>query len=147
MNKNQNWKAKYESTNAKEGIEIVKKTPKGLMYISSPKEIIEEIKKIPKGSTITTKDLAEKLSNKHNTDYTCGLTTGIFMAIIANYVEEEDIKDIPYWRVTKSKGELYDTYLRETSRQKEHLISDGIDILQNKKGQFFVLINDKKHFY
>ena len=138
MNRVKNWKEKYESTNAKEGIEIIKTTPKGLMYISSPKEIVQEIKKIPKGETITTKDLAENLTKKYKTDYTCGLTTGIFIAIIANYVESEDIKDIPYWRVTKSKGELYDTYLREMSRQKEYLISEGFNISQNKKGQLFV---------
>lgn len=73
-----------------------KMTDKGMMYISCPEEISEIIKTIPKGKVMTPKEIAIKLAEKHNADYTCGLTTGIFVAIIANYVEQEKITNIPY---------------------------------------------------
>jgi alkylated DNA nucleotide flippase Atl1 len=129
---------KWTETNKKDGLQIKKETPKGLMYISSPKEILEEIKKIPRGKVISTTELAHKLSRKHKTDYTCGLTTGIFLAIIANYVEESGLKDVPYWRVTKAKGEIYPSYLREPSFQADYLAQEGVEIEERKTGKLFV---------
>jgi len=130
-----NWKEKYDKANEKGGVR--KDTPKGMMYISTPGEIAEVIKTIPKGKIMSTKEIASKLAEKHHTDYTCGLTTGIFTAIIANYVEQERIKDIPYWRVVKDKGILYDTYLREPSHQGEYLKDEGHKI--EKKGKKGIL--------
>ena len=88
------WKDNFNKTNQKGS--VLKDTPKGKMYISTPAEIAEVIKTIPKGKVITTKEIAQQLATKNKADYTCGLTTGIFVAIIANYVEQEKIKDIPY---------------------------------------------------
>jgi len=125
-----NWKEQYDNTNKKGS--VTKNTPKGVMYISTPEEIAEIIKCIPKGEVLTTKEIAQRLAEKHGTDYTCGLTTGIFVAIIANYAEQEKLDDIPYWRVVKDKGVLYDTYLREPSHQDVLLKEEGHIIL--KKG-------------
>jgi len=124
------WKDNFNKTNKKGS--VLKDTPKGKMYISTPAEIAEVIKTIPKGKVFTTKEIAQQLATKHKADYTCGLTTGIFVAIIANYVEQEKIKDIPYWRVVKDKGVLYETYLREPSKQREYLEKEGHKIEKNK---------------
>jgi alkylated DNA nucleotide flippase Atl1 len=134
-----NWKEQYEKGNDKGSVR--KETNKGMMYISTPKEISQIIKTIPKGSVMTTKEIAHILSEKHNAEFTCGLTTGIFVAILANYVEQEKIDDIPYWRVVKDKGVLYDSYLRQPSCQDIHLKKEGHVITKKgKKGILTVAI-------
>lgn len=111
---------------------IRKKTPKGIMYISTPKEIESVIKKIPKGKLTTTKNIAEKLAKKYKVGFTCPLTTGIFTSIVANATEEavsEGEKNIaPYWRVIKPGGYLYDKYLGQVLPQKKHLEEESFKI-------------------
>lgn len=128
-----NWKETFEKSNIKGS--ILKPTNKGLMYISTPEEILDEISNLKKNQIITTKELAQILAKKHSADYTCGLTTGIFLAIVANYIEQQRL-DLPYWRVVKDKGELYESYLRELSHQKERLENEGFEILQKGKKYF-----------
>ncbi len=133
------WKEKYISTNKKGNLR--KETPKGMMYISTPEEIVNIIRTIPKGKAISSKELTHILSQQHNVDYTCGLTTGIFISIIANYVEQENIKNIPYWRITKEHGLLYDSYLREPSIQKEYLDKEGHKIIK-KNNKYYINLNN-----
>jgi len=123
-------KQHFDDTNLRG--EVKKQTPRGLMYISSPKEILEVIKTISKGKVLTVKQIADILTKKHQVDYTCALTSGIFVSIIANYVEQENIKDVPYWRVVKDKGILYDHYFRLPSNQAKKLVTEGWTI--HKKG-------------
>ncbi len=123
-------KQHFDDTNLRG--EVKKQTPRGLMYISSPREILEIIKTIPKGQVITVKQIADTITKKKKVDYTCALTSGIFVSIIANYVEQENIKDVPYWRVVRDKGILYDHYFRLPSDQAKKLASEGWTIL--KKG-------------
>lgn len=111
---------------------IRKKTPKGMMYISTPKEIESIIKKVPKGKLTTTKAIAEKLAKKYKVGFTCPLTTGIFTSIVANAAEEnakQGLKNItPYWRVIKPGGYLYDKYLGQKLPQKEQLKKEGFKL-------------------
>lgn len=144
---NKDWIQKFNEANEKNTVR--KQTDKGMMYISCPEEIEKLIKKVPKGRLTTTKAIAEKLAKKHKSDYTCGLTTGIFTAIVANKVEQEmeigKKRVAPYWRVVKPKGYLYDKYLGEKSKQKEHLKNEGFKIVDSgtKKGQ---VIKDVERF-
>lgn len=131
-------KQKYENSNKKG--EITKPTPKGLMYISSPREIVEIINKIPFGKILTVADIANKLAKKHKVDFTCPLTTGIFVSIIANYANDEKL-DIPYWRVIKTNDELYDHYFKQDSNQVEILRQEGHKVVHDdKKNTNFVEI-------
>lgn len=133
------WIEKFNEANKKGSVR--KQTDKGLMYISTPKEIESIINKIPKGKLITTKYIIDKLNKKYKVDFTCPLTTGIFVSIVANKAEEEKSQGkkntTPYWRVVKPpKGYLYDKYLGQESRQKELLQSEGFKIVPSgtKKG-------------
>jgi alkylated DNA nucleotide flippase Atl1 len=114
---------------------VRKMTPKGMMYISTPKEIDGIIKKVPNGKLITTEQIAEKLAEKHKTDYICPLTTGIFVSIVANAAYEEMLnhknKITPYWRVVKAKGRLYDKYLGRLSDQKPLLEKEGFKVQES----------------
>lgn len=124
-------KEKYEKTNRRGCVK--EQTDRGLMYISTPEEIAEVIKKIPKGEVMTVKQIADTFTKREKVDFTCTLTAGIFVAIIANYVEEEKIKDIPYWRVVKDKGVLYEKYFRLPSKQIDYLKKEGHKILRKGK--------------
>jgi alkylated DNA nucleotide flippase Atl1 len=125
-------KEKFDNANQKGGTKT--ETPKGLMYISTPKEISEIIKKIPKGKVITVADIANQLTKKHGADWTCPITTGIFTSLIANYSEEAGL-GIPYWRVVRAKGVLYDRYLGMISHQPELLRSEGWKIVRRGKNE------------
>lgn len=128
---------------------IRKETDKGLMYISHPEEIKQVIIKIPKGKLITTKQIVDKLAKKYKVDFTCALTTGIFVGIVANAAEEQKEKGkketIPYWRVIKPKGYLYDKYLGQKSQQRKYLKKEGYKIVPSgtKKGP--VIKDYEKH--
>ena len=122
---------------------IKKQTDKGMMYISTPSEIMKMIKKVPKGKLTTSKELVHKLNMKHKVDFTCPLTTGIFISIVANLAEEElgegmkQSEVAPYWSVVKApKGYLYDKYLGMKSKQREYLEKEGFKIIPSgtKKG-------------
>lgn len=127
--KKRNWIGKRDKH---EHPSIKKMTNEGMMYISTPKEIDSIIKKIPKGKLMTTEQIAKKLADKHKAQFTCPLTTGIFVAIDANAAFEEKLqgkKDVsPYWRVVKAKGRLYDKYLGRLADQKQLLEKEGIKV-------------------
>ena len=103
------------------------------------------IRKVPKGKLITTKVMIDKFNKKHKVDFTCPLTTGIFVSILANVAEEQlemgkSQKDVvPYWRVVKPpKGYLYDKYLGMKSKQRGYLKKEGFKEFQ--AGQKRVLL-------
>jgi len=132
--KKKSWKEKIDEIKEPQR----KLTPKGMMYISTPAEIAEIIKKVKKGKLITTKIITDKLKEKHKVDFTCPLTTGIFVSIIANYCEDElgkGKKSVPpYWRVLKPNGSLYDKYLGRGLPQKQKLKEEGFQF-ESVKGK------------
>jgi alkylated DNA nucleotide flippase Atl1 len=147
MSKKQSW---IEKRDNHQHPSIRKMTLKGMMYISTPKEIDSIIKTVPKGKLITTEQIADKLAKKYKADYTCPLTTGIFVSIVANAAFEEMLnrkeKITPYWRVVKAKGRLYDKYLGRLSDQKQLLENEGIQIQKTGvKAAKYEVINLKKY--
>lgn len=83
--------------------------PPGSMLIASPLEIGKVVQKIPSGTVMTLPDLRHSLANKFKADYTCPLTTGIFLRILADAAEEEgSTASCPYWRVVRADGRLID---------------------------------------
>ena len=86
----------------------------GLMVIPAPKEVDSLMRKVPEGKLTTIKDIRASLARKHEADWACPLTTGIFAWISAHAAEEsraggaEDVT--PYWRTLKASGELNPKY-------------------------------------
>lgn len=103
-----------------------------IMVISTPQEISSIISKVPKGKLITTSQIRDILTKNHKADFTCQITTGIFLNIIAGYVEENKLTTIPYWRVTKDDGSLNTKFPSGGDIQKAHLESEGISIIKTK---------------
>jgi hypothetical protein len=106
------WADKYQNRTAPE----VKRLDKafadmpegGLMLIATPQIIEDYIKEIPEGLKTMRTDLAYQ----HNAEYTCPVTTGIFLRIVAeaNYEHHQNGKTIeeiaPFWRVIDEKMPL-----------------------------------------
>lgn len=80
------------------------------MLISSPAEIDDYIRKIPAGKTVTVEKLRKDLAIKHGADFTCPLTTGIFLRIVAEKSFEEmnidKIEVAPFWRIIDPGSKL-----------------------------------------
>jgi hypothetical protein len=83
-----------------------------LMFIATPKIIDEYIKGIGVGKRIDIKTLRKDLAIEHNADYTCPVTTGIFLRIVAeaNYEKFQQGKRLeeitPFWRVIEPNSTL-----------------------------------------
>jgi ABC-type uncharacterized transport system ATPase subunit len=82
------------------------------MFIATPKLIDAYIQQIGIGKRIDIKTLRKDLAIEHNADYTCPVTTGIFLRIVAeaNYEKLQNGKRVeeitPFWRVIEPKSVL-----------------------------------------
>nr|WP_283409166.1 MGMT family protein [Anoxynatronum buryatiense] len=118
----------------------------GNMLIAAPIEYDEVMKRIPEGELITSHEIRDYLAQKHGADFTCQLTAGIFINIVANASQErEDLgsKDItPYWRTLKKDGELNEKYPGGIDQQKMLLEVEGHEVI--KKGKRYFVKNYEK---
>jgi hypothetical protein len=82
------------------------------MFIATPKIIDKYIQEIGFGKRIDTKTLRKDLAIAHNADYTCPVTAGIFLRIVAeaNYEKLQQGKTVeeitPFWRVIEPNSVL-----------------------------------------
>ena len=82
------------------------------MLIATPSELDGLIRKISFGETKSVQDIRRSLAQKHGADFTCPLTTGIFLRIIAERALEQVasgvplIKVTPFWRVIEPTSPL-----------------------------------------
>jgi len=82
------------------------------MFIATPKLIDQYINEIGVGKRIDLKTLRKDLAIEHNADYTCPVTTGIFLRIVAeaNYEKLQQGKHLeeitPFWRVIEHNSAL-----------------------------------------
>jgi hypothetical protein len=82
------------------------------MFIATPKIFDDYIKNIPKGKTVAVQTMRKDLALNHNADYTCPVTTGIFLRIVAEaayekYQQTQSFKGItPFWRAIDPNSAL-----------------------------------------
>lgn len=130
--------------------EMAKRFGSGNMLIAAPLEYDEVMKMIPKGKLITSNEIREHLAKKHNADFTCQLTAGIFINIAANASQErenEGSKDLtPYWRTLKKSGELNEKYPGGIEQQKALLEMEGHEIIKKGK-RYFVKDYENKLYH
>lgn len=118
------------------------------MLIATPRLVEAEIRSIPAGRLSTVERLREKLADDWFADYTCPLTTGIFVRITAEYAAElhaEGAADIPpYWRMLQSDGTLNPKFPGGMASQAAHLQQEGFTILP--KGKNKLVVRDYQKF-
>ena len=107
------------------------------MFLAPPLYYDKLMKKVPKGKLITSGQIREFLAKENNADFTCPLTAGIFINIVAwaSYQRKEDIT--PYWRTLKTNGELNNKYPEGVELQKRLLEEEGHTIIQ-KESKYYV---------
>ena len=80
------------------------------MLIATPGIVENYLKNIPEGSETTLSQLRKDLAADYNADYTCPVTTGIFLRIVAENAwdqlqqgkKEEEVA--PFWRIINLKS-------------------------------------------
>jgi alkylated DNA nucleotide flippase Atl1 len=98
--------------------------PPGRMLISSPQEIAEVVAGISRGQVMSISALRRTLAEQHDADYTCPLTTGIFLRIAAEASDEEN-GALPYWRVVRDDGRILDKLPGGPAAQAKRLTAEG----------------------
>jgi hypothetical protein len=82
------------------------------MLIATPKIIDEYVKQIPKGSCSSLAAMRRDLANEFGADYSCPVTSGIFLRLVSEAAHEQlqtgiSINKItPFWRVVDEKSPL-----------------------------------------
>lgn len=114
--KRKSWQAKFESINQFE-VKLTDKKfadiPEGAkMLIATPKIIEDYIFQIPEGTETDLKTLRKDLAMQYGAEYTCPVTTGIFLRIVAekafeSYQNGTELNKIaPFWRTIKPKDKI-----------------------------------------
>jgi len=115
------------------------------MLIPSPLAVSKVLETIPKGKVMTVTELRDILAQTYNADYSCPLTTGIFLRIVAEAHEEVQVAggndSWPYWRVIRDNGELIDKFPGGASSQASMLRAEGHTIVP-KGSKSFRIIQD-----
>lgn len=114
------------------------------MCIASPLNYDEIMKQIPKGKLITIDRIRVHFAKKHNADWTCPLTAGIFVNIVANASDErKGVDETPYWRTLKKDGELCEKYPDGLDGHKMLLQMEGHKVIQRGKRYFVENFEEK----
>lgn len=102
--------------------------PAGAMLIASPVAVAEAVEQVPEGRVVTLSTLREHLADRFGADYTCPLTTGIFLRIAAEAAVEEgeEGRQTPYWRVVRDDGRLLDKLPGGPAAQAKRLLAEGV---------------------
>lgn len=102
---------------------------RGRMLIPKPLDVDALIRRIQRGKLATVAQIRERLAKDFHADFTCPMTTGIFLRIAAETAEEDfsqgEKQITPYWRVIKEDGNLNEKFPGGTEAQAVHLREEG----------------------
>ncbi len=112
------------------------RTDKGKMLIPRPLDVDALVRKAQKGKLLTVADIRERLARDQGADYSCPMTTGIFLRMVAEATEEDlaagKKRIAPYWRVIREDGSLVDKFPGGVAAQAARLKQEGHSILPGK---------------
>jgi hypothetical protein len=100
------------------------------MLIATPKIIDDYLRHIPKGKSSNLATLRKDLAAEYHADYTCPVTSGIFLRIVAEAAYEQIQKGTaiskvaPFWRLVDEKSPMnkkfsFGTRFVKAQRKKE----------------------------
>jgi hypothetical protein len=128
---------------------MTKRWGTGTMVIPAPVEVDALMKQVPKGRVVTINELRSALATKHNANFACPMTTGIFSWIAAHAAAEAEMagakRVTPYWRTLKTGGELNPKYPGGVKEIVKRLQSEGHVIVQ--KGQRYLVAEHEKRLF
>ena len=108
------WSEKFNNGKSHE-VKVIDKDfadiPAGsTMLIATPKIISDYVRQIPQGYEADVKKIRKDLAAEYGAQYTCPVTTGIFLRIGAELAHEEiaagkSLEEVmPFWRVINKKS-------------------------------------------
>jgi hypothetical protein len=108
--KPKSWAQKAAEATKHAGVQTLEKPfagqPVGArMLISTPHRIAEYVAAIPGGQTVSVAQMRHDLAQAAGADFTCPLTTGIFLRL-AIEADLEAGGSLPFWRVVEPKSPL-----------------------------------------
>jgi len=106
------------------------------MLIAPPLAYDRLMRQVPEGKVVTSDLIRDYLAGAHGADFTCPLTAGIFMNIVAGASVERGTDETPYWRTLKKDGELNEKYPGGIEDQKALLEAEGHTVIQKGKRYF-----------
>lgn len=86
--------------------------PGGRMLIATPKIVDDYVREIPEGNEVTLQTMRKDLAQQFNAEYTCPVTSGVFLRIVAEAAHEalekgKTLKSItPFWRVIDENSNI-----------------------------------------
>ncbi|MFN8573642.1 MAG: hypothetical protein U0132_16425 [Gemmatimonadaceae bacterium] len=114
----------------------VESDARGRMLIPTPMLVAEEVKKIRRGKLATPEMIRHRLAERFGADFTCPMTTGIFLNIVAaasDEIEGEGGRTLaPWWRIVEPDGTLNPKRPPGSDRHAALLRGEG-HVLRRKK--------------
>jgi hypothetical protein len=102
---------------------------RGQMLVPTPLQVARALRRVPRGRLVTAAVLRDRLARNAGADFTCPLTMGIFLNILAGATEEALAEKrpavAPYWRVVDERGGLPPKFPPGRARQAAHLRAEG----------------------
>jgi len=99
------------------------------MVIPTALEVDAMVRKIPPGEVTTLAEIRRRLALWHRVEVACPLVTGIFLRIVAEASEEDQLAGreevTPYWRVVGEGGRLNPKFPGGVDAQAFRLIQEG----------------------
>jgi hypothetical protein len=148
MYKRKSWKEKMldgREPQIKKTVKNFADIPAGsTMLIATPRLVDDYLRHIPKGKTSSIPVMRRDLAAHYGAEYTCPITSGIFLRIVAeaayeDYRSTKKIRGIaPFWRIVDPKSTFADklsfgkNFLKKMQRA-EHLLWPNKILIRNKK--------------
>ncbi|MCL2466118.1 MAG: MGMT family protein [Micrococcales bacterium] len=101
------------------------------MLVAAPLQYDAIMSQIPEGQVTTVDRIRTHLAAAADADFTCPLTAGIFVNIVAHASEERPDRPVPWWRTLKTNGELNPKYPGGLESHKAHLEAEGHTVRQS----------------
>jgi alkylated DNA nucleotide flippase Atl1 len=128
---------------------LSKRWGQGRFVIPAPREVNALMKQVPKGRVVTINELRAALAKKHQADFACPITTGIFSWIAAHAAAEDKAaggkRITPFWRTLKTGGEVNPKYPGGVAALAKRLRTEGHTI--NSKGKRTMVADYEKKLF
>jgi len=119
------------------------------VVLVNPSEVVEITRQVPRGKLTSIVEICKTIAKQHHVEACCSLTTGIFIMIAANAVEEANREgkslNIPYWRTLKADGSLNPKYPGGQEAHKKLLEREGHRVIQ--KGKNLLVQDFQEHLF
>jgi hypothetical protein len=102
---------------------------RGKMLVPTPMLVVAEMAQVRRGRLLTVSELRDRLATRAGAAFTCPLTTGIFINIVAGAAEDDITAGrkpvAPYWRIVRDDRTLSEKLPLGAARQARWLREEG----------------------